>query len=406
MLKAVLRNILLAPVAVLTALSLTLVSCKEDKNERVFLPPSIDAETLSIPSEGMSEGMFVYVSVASEVQWTIEVTYPAETDEWGSLNPKTGVGSASPIFVCGANESEDPRSVTLLLKTADGSSSVTISQFGKGEVTPSQRKGTPTAAPKWLELPATSADDGRDFYHHPMTIQVGGRAKRTRNYSYYFDYAARVAVWVAYPLNTGLIGGSGSRSDAWGLDPLMPRDDQPVLFSGYGVYGIDRGHQIPSADRYNLAANKETFYGTNMTPQNHAFNSGVWARLEDKVRAWARASDTLYVVTGCVILDPPAGKVTDNDGKSVTKPSAYFKAVLRLSSSGTLGHGGYNACGIWLDHDESLAGQAISKSMSMSVRDLEEKTGIDFFVNLPDKVGAATAKTIEEENPRTVSWWW
>ncbi|MBR6346641.1 MAG: DNA/RNA non-specific endonuclease [Bacteroidales bacterium] len=405
MLKPFIKHILLAPVAVLTALSLTLVSCKDEKKDKVFFPPSIDAETLSIPSEGMSEGMFVYVSVAQDLEWSIEITYPAETAEWGSLNPRTGIGSASPIFVCGANDSEESRSVTLQLKTADGSSSVTLSQFGKGEVTPSKRKGTPTAAPKWLELPATSADDGLDFYHHPMTIMVSGRAKRTRNYSYYFDYGARVAIWVAYPLNTGLIGGTGKRSEAWGLDPLMPKDDQAVLYSGFGVYGIDRGHQIPSADRYNLAANMETFYGTNMTPQNHAFNSGVWARLEDKVRAWARASDTLYVVTGCII-DPPGGKVTDNVGKSVTKPSAYYKAVLRLSSSGTLGHGGYNACAVWLDHDESLADMAISKSMSLSVRALEEKTGIDFFVNLPDKVGAATAKIIEEENPKSISWWW
>ena len=402
MLKPLFRHILLAPVAVLAALSLTLVSCKDDKKPEIPAP-TIDAEALDIPADGASEGMFVYVSASGD--WTIDINYPEGTEPWGTLSPMAGRGDASPIFTCDANAAETSRSLTLVLKTDNGSASLTMHQYGTGDITPSQRKGTPTAAPKWLELPATNADDGLDFYHHPMTIQVGGKAKRTRNYSYYYDYGARVAIWVAYPLNTGLIGGSGTRSEAWGLDPLMPKDDQPVLYKGFGASGIDRGHQIPSADRYNLAANRETFYGTNITPQYSAFNQGVWARLEDKVRNWAKSSDTLFVVTGCVI-DPYKGRVTDNFGKNVTIPSAYYKAVLRLSSSGTFAHGGFNACAIWLDHDNDLAGNAVSKSMSISIRELESRTGIDFFVNLPDRVGAATAKVIEEEKPKDIPWWW
>ena len=402
MLKRFIKLILLAPVAVLAALSLTLVSCKDDKKPE--LPaPTIDAEARDIPSDGASEGMFVYVSASGD--WTIDMTYPEGTDSWGKLSPMAGRGDASPIFTCAANEAETSRSLTLVLKTDNGSASLTLHQYGTGDLTPSQRKGTPTAAPKWLELPATKADDGLDFYHHPMTIQVGGKAKRTRNYSYYYDYGARVAIWVAYPLNNGLIGGSGSRSEAWGLDPLMPKEDQPVLYKGFGSSGIDRGHQIPSADRYYVAANRETFYGTNITPQYSAFNQGVWARVEEKVRNWAKSSDTLFVVTGCVI-DPYNGRVTDNFGKNVTIPSAYYKAVLRLSSAGTFAHGGFNACAIWLDHDNDLAGNAVSKSMSISIRELENRTGIDFFVNLPDRVGAATAKVIEEEKPKDIPWWW
>ena len=42
----------------------------------------------------------------------------------------------------------------------------------------------------------------------------------------------------------------------------------------------------------------------------------------------------------------------------------------------------------------------------MSVDDLEEKLGIDFFVNLPAKVGEDVAARIEAEDPKSVAWWW
>ena len=42
----------------------------------------------------------------------------------------------------------------------------------------------------------------------------------------------------------------------------------------------------------------------------------------------------------------------------------------------------------------------------MSIRELERKTGIDFFVNLPALVGASVAETIETEDPTALSYWW
>jgi endonuclease G len=39
---------------------------------------------------------------------------------------------------------------------------------------------------------------------------------------------------------------------------------------------------------------------SNIAPQEHNFNNGVWNRLEQKVRYWAVKYDGLYVVTGGV----------------------------------------------------------------------------------------------------------
>ena len=42
----------------------------------------------------------------------------------------------------------------------------------------------------------------------------------------------------------------------------------------------------------------------------------------------------------------------------------------------------------------------------MSVDELEEMTGIDFFVNLPAKIGAEQAAKIEAAVPADSALWW
>lgn len=390
------------PVAALLALSLAFFSCKSADKES-STPPSISIEDGKEFLSQNGDEAFIYVK--SSADWTLSLSYDGETAEWASLTSYSGSGnSGAQLMTCKANPKETERAVTLTVTDCYGSASIDVFQKGTASEQPaSSRTGTPTASAKWLELPATSASDGMDFYHHPMTVD----GKKTRNYSYYFDYSSRVAIWVAYPLNSVLIGGTGKRSDAWAVDPLMPASDQAIITSGNyrGLYGMNRGHQIPSADRYRPVANKETFYGTNMTPQLGSFNSGVWAKLEDRVRAWAKACDTLYVVTGCVI-EPRYGVASDNAGKAVISPGAYYKAVLRYNPSGTFGHAGYNACAIYLEHNAENANRAVNSSMAMSIRELEQITGVDFFVNLPSVVGAAMAETIETEDPKKLSYWW
>ena len=388
-------------VAVLLALSLTIVSCSS-KDSGPDTPPSIEVEKEMLAQAGED----VFVSIKSNTDWTLSLSYDGASSGWASLTRYSGHGdSGSQLVKCEANPDETERAVTLTVKDMYGEASIVIYQKGtKSDAPASVRMGSPVATAKWLELPETDASDGLDFYHHPMMINN----LKTRNYSYYYDYGARLSIWVAYPLNSTLIGGSGTRSNAWAADPLMPASDQAIISAGNyrGLSGMNRGHQIPSADRYRPIANRETFYGTNMTPQNGAFNQGVWEKLEERVRAWAKSCDTLYVVTGCVV-EPRYGVASDNMGKAVIAPGAYYKAVLRYNKNGgTFGHKGYSACAIYLEHTAENAGRSINRSMSMSIRELEAKTGVNFFVNLPALVGAETANTIETEKPADIAYWW
>ena len=255
-------------------------------------------------------------------------------------------------------------------------------------------------APLWLELPALDQPK-LGFFTHSMDggKYISREKSGVRNWSFYYDYEAYVSWWVAYPLNKGLIG-SGNRSDSWqATDPLLPADAVCNVTFTYGG-GWTRGHQIPSADRLNYAANVSTFYPTNMTPQNYDFNCEIWADLEIAVRGYSLKCDTLYVVTGCDVRNSRQWS-GNNTGHSAKVPTHYYKALLRKKGSS------YSAVGFYYPHSASIASDNFQSSeYLMSIDRLEEATGVDFFVNLPTFLGDQAAADIEAADPATTlrSW--
>lgn len=386
---------------------LALSSCGSGGKEDV-LPPTVEVKTAVVEAGGYSQ--FIYVKASSSWRITITSVDGGEPVDWIIADPSSGSGDMDVTLKVEENKSEKERSAVITVENSAGKASKTISQKAKGsEVKPDPTPSDGNLSPKtgWMELPAIP--EGMDAFTHSMTVG----SVSTRNYSFLWDYDNLVAPWVAYPLCVWNMSGKAGRTDAWALDPLLPANKQPVLTRGFseGNAGwFARGHQIASADRQtSYSSNAMTFYGTNMTPQiNKGFNADIWANLEGKVRGWARDSDTLYVVTGCVI-DYKDGETVkyalDNNGKKVTVPTGYYKVVLRYRANSTFGYSGYSACAILFDH-KVYSDKRITSEYSMSVDDLEKKTGIDFFVNLPAKVGEETTARIEAEEPKDVAWWW
>lgn len=386
---------------------LALSSCGSGGKEDV-LPPTVEVKTAVVEAGGYSQ--FIYVKASSSWRITITSVDGGEPVDWIIADPSSGSGDMDVTLKVEENKSEKERSAVITVENSAGKASKTISQKAKGsEVKPDPTPSGGNLSPKtgWMELPAIP--ERMDAFTHSMTIG----SVSTRNYSFLWDYSNLVAPWVAYPLCVWNMSGKAGRTDAWDLDPLLPANKQPVLTRGFseGNAGwFARGHQIASADRQtSYSSNAMTFYGTNMTPQiNNGFNADIWANLEGKVRSWAGRSDTLYVVTGCVI-DYKKGETVkyavDNYGKKVTVPTAYYKVVLRYMKNSTVGYSGYSACAVWLDH-KVYSTKNIDSKYSMSVKDLEKKVGMDFFVNLPAVVGEEMAAKIESEDPSKVSWWW
>lgn len=249
---------------------------------------------------------------------------------------------------------------------------------------------------QWMEIPQTGSGDSRKLYTVNMTLD----GIEQRNYSFLWNPEHLTADWVAYPLCRGNIG-EGKRSNTFGLNPDFTEYEQPVLERAYsrGNSGwYSRGHQIPSGDRRSYSANVQTFYGTNMTPQDDSLNVGAWGTLENKVREWAKRCDTMYVVTGCTYDGYDGEYVYDNDRKKVAVPTGYYKALLRLSK------GRYYGCAFAFEN-RPYHHNGYDPAWAMSLSELEGRTGLTFFPMLEQEVGAELYNKIKKEDPKTLNMW-
>lgn len=393
--KNFLKSIVLSALALLPVLA---VSCKGGEGAPQ-VKPALHVRTNPVSSAAGSQ----FMDVTASGTWTVTVA----GGSWASVSPGSGSGNASVALSYEANAGEEARTVRLTLKTDGGEAAAEFTQNGRKAAPPPDPSGpfgADVATARWLELPETKAGDGLEFFSHKMVFD----GKTVRNYSYDWDFDKLTAPWVAYPMVSAYARKGTERTNNWGLDPLLPRKKQSVTLRGFseGNAGwYSRGHQIPSADRlFSYDANSSTFYGTNMTPQDNDFNGGIWVKLEDAVRRWADKSDTLYVVTGC--FGDTGFYVLDNDGKHVAVPKGYYKAVLaKVPGAPGFGAGGYAGCAVCFDDVDHAKTEPL-EDFAMSIKDLEKKLGMNFFVNLPDAIGKDNAARIEAENPKNVSWWW
>ena len=351
-----------------------------------------------------------WLKVRAPGEWTLvlsaEDMQEGESISWARLETNSGSADAAVLFSWDENKGTTPRSCYVEMTTAGKKYVCDFTQNCSNDIyaeVATELVSDPV--PEWMELPAVVDDpqEGMFFISHDMKI----KDKVYRNYSFNFDRNLRVAHWVAYPLTSKLIG-SGDRINSWGvLDPKVPRRDQAVMkksFSGY-----DRGHQLPSADRY--AANVSTFYGTNITPQKGALNQHGWMKLEGKVRSWMNSFDTLYVVTGADVRQT-LGTSKDSEGKAIAIPQGYYKALLGYvrpdsplgNPANTKNTGGWAGIAFYYSHIPSGEnwGEDDSAIMShkMSIDALENKLGIDFFPLLPSRTQSA------DKVESTVDSWW
>ena len=246
----------------------------------------------------------------------------------------------------------------------------------------------------WMELPASPSSLGN---RKLVTMRATMGGKDTRNYSILYDPQYYAATWVAFNYCKAHRG-SGSLS-SWNVNPQISEDLQvtPSYPSGY-----DRGHQIPNALRNGeTSMQKQTYYYTNSTPQLKEFNQGIWQNLETAERtiidnSSASPTDTLYIVTGPVYKTKGGNESVSTfttGGKTVSVPNFYFRVILKVrrNTSGTVTAA--SAIGFWMPHDTDTGADDYAQ-YACSVDSIEDKTGFDFFANLPSSVeSSAEANT-------------
>lgn len=358
------------------------------------LPAVDDSVTVSLrnPEVGNTSGS-TFVSVKTAGAWTLSLSFEEGSEAWAELSMTSGKGEQNGIILTyEANPEDTERELMVEAKCGTKVSRAALTQAAGSLESPEPPTGgntEPQGNPEWMELPAK---DDADLKYLSHSFEY--KDKKYRNYSFAWSQKDLVSLWVAYPLSKFYITGNVGRTNEWAYDPLLG-EDSSLPKGGYaGDYA--RGHLLMSDDRQVCyEANAQTFYGSNIAPQANRHNEGIWLSLENKVQILAKQADTAYVVSG-VVVDGSKEYTEDSAGKKMTVPVAFYKAVLVYDSDSTISQ--WMAGGFYTEHKEYPASTKQS-SVSMSIDELEEKTGFDFFVNLESKVGKEKYETIEAKSP-------
>ena len=110
-------------------------------------------------TEVSAEAGSVFVRVACEGSWTLEIQPPVD---WATLGTTSGLGNKNSIILdYKSNPGKDGRSLTIVALASGGkvTASATLTQQGYMAPTPSAGGGVSSTSLSWLELPATSETD-------------------------------------------------------------------------------------------------------------------------------------------------------------------------------------------------------------------------------------------------------
>jgi endonuclease G len=223
----------------------------------------------------------------------------------------------------------------------------------------------------WFITPSVDqyyGDGGQDGVIASMEIPL---LEDDTGYALAYEEEHEQPKWVAYHLTRDEVYGVHERQDNFRADPSISTGSAEL--DDYRGSGYDRGHLIPAADQtWTEEAMSDSFYMSNMSPQEPAFNRGIWADLEAAGRTMAVTEGSVYVVTGPVLTDGPYKQIGE---QGVSVPKYYYKAILDYQEPE------YKAIGFLLPNkgsDEDL------ESFATSIDELEKRTSIDLFPQLPD----------------------
>lgn len=195
------------------------------------------------------------------------------------------------------------------------------------------------------------------------------------------------ANWVAYVLTEQETNSIYPREKDFKEDPLLK--SQAATDLDYKKSGYDRGHLAPAADmEWSLQSVKESFYFSNISPQVPAFNRGIWEKLEEQVRVWAKEYDSVYVIAGPV-LSTNLKAIGPN---KVSVPSYFFKIILSYTTDG------YHGIGFIMANKTSTAHY---QQFAVSIDSVELMTRLDFFPSLPNAIESQIEGKVD-----TASWKW
>ncbi|XP_075938676.1 endonuclease G, mitochondrial isoform X2 [Anarhichas minor] len=165
--------------------------------------------------------------------------------------------------------------------------------------------------------------------------------KTRESYVTSYDPRTRTASWVIERLNPASLSGSSDRKYC-----NFKEDDSVHIFhrstnADFRGSGFDRGHLAAAANhKWSQKAMEDTFYLSNVAPQNPHLNQKTWNNLEKLCRSLTKRYLNVYVCTGPLYLPRQ-----EADGKlyvryqvlgrnHVAVPTHFFKVLILEQGDG------------------------------------------------------------------------
>lgn len=237
-----------------------------------------------------------------------------------------------------------------------------------------------------------------------------------KQYALSYNDSTHEANWTAWHLCAADMGDAG-RGNKFRADSALPEGWYRVVQSDYQfvLYGFDRGHLCPSADRTaSIEDNDETFLMTNMVPQAPDNNRIVWKALEEYERALVGQGNELYIFAGPYgrggtsdegtfesIKIPQRSKngkpvigedgMLSYSGMSIAVPAYTWKIIMAIpEGTGDIGRVTKDTLllAVCIPNEQGCGKNGSWEQYRTSVDALEEMTGCDFFARLPDDTEA------------------
>lgn len=252
--------------------------------------------------------------------------------------------------------------------------------------------------------PSVEGDDSNALFGYPSAVSSRNTQLIEREaYTLLYSYDDLIPLWVSWHIDSGDLG--EGRKDAFDKDPLVP-DEYAVDENDYKNSGFNRGHMCPNADRsVTVALADQTFYMSNMVPQNPNNNKGNWGNFEEYLRDLVKdGHDEVYIIAG------PAGTGGYNEDdkffnaieadvggetKEIRVPEYVWKVALVIDEGNNdlqrIEEGIPDAIAVIMPN-KNLSGTSWENYIC-TVDDVESLTGYDFFSELSD----STEKLVESQ---------
>lgn len=248
-------------------------------------------------------------------------------------------------------------------------------------------------SPDFIAVPPASGDRTHLYAGVPVAgagaSSASGSVRLLANAGYLAGYSDALGnpLWAAYRVDD--------------IDPLPAPGERPERFSvdsrtvarigpeAYSKSGYDRGHLAPNyaiATRHGETAQRETFLLSNVVPQRHGLNAGLWKQLEMRIATnWPARHGEVWAVAGPVFGARPA-RLGGADGPAV--PEACYMIIVDESA------GRVRALAFVLP--QTPPDGASLEDFLTTVDHVERLTGLDFFADLAEdaetELEAARAK--------------